>query len=321
MRHTGAEGDLGISLVLKLALCTLLALGSSLILAAPKNSPWGADYFPNVELINQTGQKVHFYDDLIKDKVVAINFIYTHCGDSCPLETASLKQVQQILGNRVGRDIFFYSISIDPKHDTPKTLNEYSKKFKIGPGWSFLTGAQTDTKLLRKKLGLYREGSDEKKLNEHNISFIIGNERTGQWLKKTPFDEPRSLAWLLGYSLSNNKNVNSSTARSYSEADQLPKFSKAEDIYRFRCSACHSLDEKDGLGPGLKGVTKKRDHVWLVKWLKEPDKMLAGKDPIAVNLFNQYNKLQMPNLKLSDSDIEAVIKYMAEEDIRPIKKH
>ncbi|MEZ0199753.1 SCO family protein, partial [Pseudomonas qingdaonensis] len=85
-------------------------------------SPWGASYFPNIPLLTQDGEKVHFFDDLIKDKVVAINFIFTGCSDSCPVETARLRQVQKILGDRVGKDIFLYSISIDPYNDTPATL-------------------------------------------------------------------------------------------------------------------------------------------------------------------------------------------------------
>jgi protein SCO1 len=82
------------------ALIVMLIFGGGLTWAAPKDSPWGDGYFPNVELIDQDGKTVRFYDDLIKDKVVAINFIYTRCGDSCPAETASLKQVQKLLGAR-----------------------------------------------------------------------------------------------------------------------------------------------------------------------------------------------------------------------------
>jgi len=87
---------------------------------------WGADYFPNVPLTTQDGTTVHFYDDLLKGKSVAINVIYTSCKDECPLETARLVQVQKILGGRVGKDIFFYSITIDPKQDTPKVLKAYA---------------------------------------------------------------------------------------------------------------------------------------------------------------------------------------------------
>lgn len=288
----------------------MFSLGGNLVWAAPKGSPWGKEYFPNVELTNQDGQKVRFYDDLIKDKVVAINFIYTHCGDTCPAETASLKRVQALLGDRVGKDIFFYSISIDPAHDTPKVLKEYAERFKVGSGWSFLTGSKADTTLLRKKLGLYREDVAEKNLNEHSVSFIIGNESTGQWMKKTPFDEPKTLARLLGYTLSNDKSAFKGIGTSYTEAKQLPKLSKAEDIYRFRCMSCHSLGTEDGLGPGLQGVTQRRDKAWLTRWLKTPDKLLAEKDPIAVELYNRYNKILMPNLKLSDADVEALVNYM-----------
>jgi len=65
---------------------------------------------------------------------VAINFIYTSCPNSCPLETARLMKVKRILGDRVGRDVFLYSITIDPERDTPEVLKEYAEKFQIGPG-------------------------------------------------------------------------------------------------------------------------------------------------------------------------------------------
>ena len=98
----------------------------------------------NVPLVTQDGEQVRFYDDLIKGKIVAVNFIYTSCMFTCPLETARLAQVQRILGERVGKDIFFYSISIDPGHDTPPVLKAYLEKFGVGPGWLFLTGKKED---------------------------------------------------------------------------------------------------------------------------------------------------------------------------------
>lgn len=118
-------------------------------------SRWGADYFSNVLLVNQDGKSVRFFDDLIKDKVVIINFMYTSCEDTCPLETARLTNVQRILGDRVGKDVFMYSITVDPANDTPDVLRKYAEKFRIGPGWQFLTGNETDIMLLRTKLGLY----------------------------------------------------------------------------------------------------------------------------------------------------------------------
>src|SRR5215470_17859872 len=127
----------------KLTGASLLLLAASLLLlrvhswAAPGSD---TSHFPNVELINQDGKKVHFYDDLIKGKIVAIDLIYTTCEYACPLETARLAQVQKKLGDRVGKDIFFYSISIDPEHDTPEVLRGYMEQFHVGPGWTFLTG-------------------------------------------------------------------------------------------------------------------------------------------------------------------------------------
>lgn len=284
--------------------------GSSSVWSAPQGSPWDAAYFPNIELTDQDGQKHRFYDDLIKNKVVAINFIYTHCNDSCPAETASLKQVKTILGDRVGKDIFFYSISIDPTHDTPQVLKDYAAKFRVGSGWKFLTGKQQDTELLRKKLGLFREDVEAGKLSEHSTSIMIGNESTGQWIKRSPFDEPNVLARQLGYTLSNTKATDFTRLQNYKSAEKLAKMGKGEELFRFRCASCHSLGTQDGLGPGLQNVSSRRSKDWLLRWLKAPDELLKNKDPIALSLYNRYNKILMPNLKLTDSEIESLIHYL-----------
>src|SRR2546421_11657813 len=127
----------------------LLAGAVALLSIGPAvaGGPWGADYFPNVPLITQDGATVHLYDDLLKGKSVAINVIYTSCKDECPLETARLAQVQKLLGGRVGKDIFFYSITIDPKGDKAEVLKAYAQKYGVGPGWLFLAGKAQDIKL------------------------------------------------------------------------------------------------------------------------------------------------------------------------------
>ena len=102
------------------------------VTVAAQNAQWGANYFPNVTLTTQHGDKVRFYDDLIKGKIVAVNLIYTTCKYACPLETARLAQVQRLLGARMGRDVFFYSITIDPAHDTPEVLKQYADTFVRG---------------------------------------------------------------------------------------------------------------------------------------------------------------------------------------------
>ncbi len=155
-------------------------------------TPWGADYFPNVPLTTHEGDSVRFFD-LIKGKVVAINFIYTVCPDSCPLETARLAKVQKILGDRVGQDIFMYSITIDPENDTPEVLARDAERYRAQPGWWFLTGKESDITLLRKKLGLYIEEIQDGSGN-HNLNLIIGNQASGLCLKRSPLEHPSTLA-------------------------------------------------------------------------------------------------------------------------------
>src|SRR5436305_14141356 len=175
-----------------LALAALLLIsGAAILRATPAdgNSRYGANYFPNVPLTTQDGKTVHFYDDLLKGKIVAIDLIYTHCEYSCPLETARMAQVQRILGDRVGKDIFFYSISIDPRRDTPAELKAYAKKYHAGPGWLFLTGKKSDIDLVAKKLGLYADPSINQ--DGHTTYLMIGDEPNGQWMQNSAVDNPK----------------------------------------------------------------------------------------------------------------------------------
>ncbi len=281
---------------------------------AGANSRWGANYFPNVSLTTQDGESVLFFDDLIKDKIVAINFIYTSCPDSCPLETAKLVKVQRILGDRLGRDIFFYSISIDPENDSPSVLKEYKEKF--GARWTFLTGKESDIVKLRKKLGLYipeiQDGS-----NNHNVSMIIGNQATGRWMKRSPFENPYVLADQLGNWLTGWKTP--PKGGDYASAPKLRPISQGERLFRTRCVSCHTITGHElsgALGPDLLGVTQRREMGWLLNWLRAPDQMLQKKDPIAMALYKQYNNLAMPNMRLNKRDAVDLIAYMDEESQR-----
>jgi cytochrome oxidase Cu insertion factor (SCO1/SenC/PrrC family) len=277
-------------------------------------SPWGADYFPNVPLITHEGKTVHFFDDLIKDKVVVINFIYTHCADTCPLETAQLISVQKIMGDRLGKDVFFYSISIDPENDTPEVLKEYRQRFKAK--WTFLTGKESDIIQLRKKLGLYIEEIQDGS-NNHNVSMIIGNQTTGRWMKRSPFENPHVLADQIGNWLTGWKNK--PKGENYAHAPKIRNIPRGEQIYRTRCVTCHSLTGKElvgSLGPDLLGVTQKRETQWLLNWLKAPDQMLKKKDPIAIALYKKYNNLAMPNMRLNKEDALTLLDYIKDETQR-----
>lgn len=291
--------------------------GSQAVQARGPGSPWGADYFPNVPLFTHEGRTVRFFDDLLAGKVVAINFIFTTCSAACPMETARLREVQQLLGDRVGKDVFFYSITIDPLNDTPDALAAYARKFDAAPGWLFLTGKWEDITLLRRKLGVYIEGLENGTSKDHNLSLVIGNQQTGRWSKASPFENPYMLAEQLGGSLHNWKTA-AAKKNDYADAPALRTMPRGEELFRTRCSSCHAIGARDGalasmrrIGPDLAGITQLRERAWLVRWLKEPDRVLAEKDPLAVALFEQYGRLPMPNLQLSDGDVQALLDYLA----------
>jgi len=269
-------------------------------------SPWGADYFPNVPLITQDGTTVRFYDDLLKGKKVAINLIYTSCKDECPLETARLVQVQQLLGDRVGKDVFFYSISIDPTRDTPEMLKAYAEKFHVGPGWLFLTGNEDDIKLVAKKLGLTRR-RDALTRDGHSASLMIGDVAGGQWMRNSAVDNPRFLATTISNFMGWK---NRQPGRSYTEVSGLPTLDTGAYVFQSRCSACHTVGKGDTVGPDLAGVTTRRERSWLVRYLRAPDQMLAEKDPIATALSVQFKNIAMPNLRLSDGEIAILLSFL-----------
>src|SRR5262245_54728152 len=139
-------------------------------------------HLPDVALLTQHGNTVRFYDDLVKDKKVVINFIYTRCQGICVPVTANLVQVQRLLGERVGRDIFFYSITLKPEEDTPEALERYAELHHVGPGWLFLTGKPADIELLRAKLGFKYEDPAEDADKSNHIGMIrLGNEANLRW--------------------------------------------------------------------------------------------------------------------------------------------
>ncbi len=308
---TGRWSTIAVSLLLFVTL-SLLAVKP----AASAVKRQGADYFTNTTLINQDGETLRFYDDVIKGKVVSINFMFTSCGDSCPLETAKLRKVQQQLGEHAGKDVFMYSITVDPERDTPEALKAYMQKFNVGPGWQFLTGKKADIDLIRKKLGMYTE--NEQELSDHQINFVLGNEATGQWLKRTPFDLPETLVSVLLGRLQQHKLASSATAArpSYAQSHAMPPARPGEDLFNTRCTACHTIGQGDKLGPDLMGVVSKRDRQWLIRWLWEPDVMLKEKDPLAMALYTQYGNVPMPNVKLSQKQILDLIQYMQAETQR-----
>jgi len=275
--------------------------------SAAENSQRGGSHFPNVELTTQYGKKVRFYDDLIKGKIVAINLIYTTCKYSCPLETARLVQLQKILGDRMGKDVFFYSISIEPETDTPEVLKAYAEKYHVGPGWLFLTGKEADIKLLSHKLGLDSLPTVDDP-DGHTPHLLMGNEATGLWMKNSALDNTRFLAMkiehLMGYQSSSLANEKYSTTAANLNIDM------GQYLFATRCAACHTIGNGDKIGPDLLGVTNLRDRAWLARMIVDANKMIEEKDPIATALFKKYKEIRMPPLGLPEADVNMLIEFM-----------
>ncbi|HEY8225562.1 MAG TPA: SCO family protein [Pyrinomonadaceae bacterium] len=139
-------------------------------------------YFPNLVLTTHENKKVRFYDDLIKDKIVLINMMYAKCEGICMPVTRNLRKVQQMLGDRVGRDIFFYSLSLKPAEDTPMMLKHYAEMHHVGPGWLFLTGDPSDLERLRQKLGFTNPDPKLDADKSQHIGMVrYGNEALQLW--------------------------------------------------------------------------------------------------------------------------------------------
>jgi protein SCO1/2 len=179
-------------------LATVLALAAwtgSQARAAPSASPPDRADLPNVVLLNQHGEPVRFYDDLVRgDHTVAINFMYAQCADICPMTTANLARVQGLLGERLGRSVWLASISIDPRRDTPAILNAYAEKFDARAGWQFLTGKPRDIERIRRQLGVWeRDPARDADKSQHTGMLVYGNQARGRWSRVSALAEPQRI--------------------------------------------------------------------------------------------------------------------------------
>jgi protein SCO1 len=151
--------------------------------------------FPNFVLETHEGKKVKFYDDLLKDKVVVINMMYTVCSGICPANITNLLQVQEALGKRLGRDIFMYSLSLQPEFDRPSNLKDYVKLRDIKPGWTLLTGKPAEMEQIRRRMGFV--DSDpvvDADLKNHTGMVRVGNVALDRWFMMPAMSRPQQIA-------------------------------------------------------------------------------------------------------------------------------
>ena len=146
-------------------------------------------YFTDTEVVDQDGQKLRFYTDVLRGKTVLISMFYTSCTDACPLVNEALGQVQDQLGDRVGDDIVLISISVDPDSDTPEVVANYAKRFEPkNNGWYFLTGDPDKLRQVVQRLG--HRGETE----SHTSLLVLGNVPQHAWSRAQPNLPPENLA-------------------------------------------------------------------------------------------------------------------------------
>jgi cytochrome oxidase Cu insertion factor (SCO1/SenC/PrrC family) len=142
---------------------------------------------PDISVYDQNGKRHNFYSDLIKGKTVAINFIFTTCTTICPPLTATFRRVQQDLPTNAP-EAKLISISVDPATDKPERLRDFAAKFKAGPGWTFVTGDETEIASLLRALGA--AVADK---NDHTPVILIGNDVAGYWTRAYGLSSPSVL--------------------------------------------------------------------------------------------------------------------------------
>lgn len=177
-----------------LGLCALVLAAAPLRSQGPPSGPTvngespAQHYFGEIPLVNQNGETMRLYSDVLKGRVVVIDAMFTQCAGACPLMSANFAKIQDSLGDRLGKDVYLVSISVDPANDTPARLKEYAARFKARPGWYFLTGSKENVNAALAKLGQaveVREG--------HSNLFLVGNDKTGLWKKAFGLAKPEEL--------------------------------------------------------------------------------------------------------------------------------
>ena len=292
-------------------LAAALAIAAPAAQAAPAGSPWGDGFFPNLPVTSQDGKTYQFYQDLVKDKIVIINFMFTNCQTVCPLMTSRMAEVRRRLGDRVGKDIFIYSITVDPEHDTQQVLKDYADAFEAGPGWLFLTGKKEDLFAIRAKFG-----ERSLVLSAHRTEAVLGNDATGEWTKLSSFEDYEiAVKTVLEmdpvWRATPHHLVIADGTKPHAVGSQA-----GEALFIKACSSCHSVGGGDRIGPDLKGVVARRKADWLKSLIMTPDAMRAQKDPQTMELMAKFKGVKMPNIGLADNDVADLLSYLEAETKR-----
>lgn len=139
-------------------------------------------------LLDQDGHRVRLKSDVIGERMVVVDFIYTSCTTVCPVVSAVMAQAQSKLGARVGRDVALLTLTVDPVRDTPARLKEYGGRIGAGPGWTWLTGAKPQVDEVLKVFGAYTPN-----YVDHPPLVLVGDAKAGKWVRFFGFPSPDQL--------------------------------------------------------------------------------------------------------------------------------
>ena len=158
-------------------------------------------HFPNLELVTHEGKSVRFYDDILRDRKVVINFTYTVCSNICTPVTQNILGAQRLL-KHLAKEINFYSISLTPLEDDPASLRAYMKMNNIDEGWTFLTGNPENIEKVRRGLGFAQQSPKaDADISNHSGMLRIGNERLVSWGHAPATTSDRAIARMIRFEL------------------------------------------------------------------------------------------------------------------------
>jgi protein SCO1/2 len=145
-------------------------------------------YFTDLPVITQEGKERRFYSDILDGRVVMITFFYTNCPTAGP-DNAKIAEIRELLEGKAGNDVLVVTISADPERDTPDALKEYAQRYDAGKGRLLLTGPKETMRTINLKLGNVNPDPES-----HIRVFLLGNLKTGHWIRMNEFAPSPSIA-------------------------------------------------------------------------------------------------------------------------------
>jgi protein SCO1/2 len=143
---------------------------------------------PDTALLDHDGRSRRFASEVIGERIVLVDFVYTTCTTVCPIASALFAQVQQRLGERLAQDVRLVTVTVDPVRDTPARLKTYAARYDSGAGWTWLTGAKPQVDEVLKALGAWTPNFEN-----HPPLVLVGDAKAGRWLRFYGFPTPEQL--------------------------------------------------------------------------------------------------------------------------------